>query len=163
MNLKLSLAAAVGFVALVVAVLAYNKQLPPPLSGAAGSDFTFPVTFWQGATIGGRVVATSSQGTATYTAANLIDATLIQHTAAAAVTVTLPASSTLSSAFAPRAGDTRTIFINAITSNVTLAGGTGTDLNTASSTKTVVAGGMARLDFVRKANSDFEVLITTGI
>lgn len=161
----------VAVVALVLSGMTFNRvgqlaqviaDLQSPVGATPGTEFQNPTTFLQPATMGGNVFATSSAGTATYTAASLQNTSVIQHTATAALTVTLPASSTLG-AFIPRPGDTRTIFINAITTKITLAGGTGTDLNTASSTKDVIAGGVARLDFVRKVNTDIEVLMTTGI
>jgi hypothetical protein len=63
--------------------------------------------------------------------------------AAAAKTITFPASSTVSAAL-PQAGDmTKTCFYNATTSvaaQIIFAGGTGTPLNVASSTATVLGG-----------------------
>lgn len=126
-----------------------------------GPDFFNPVFFRQTATLGGNVFATSSIGAVTYTAATISGASLIQHTAASAVTATLPASSTLSS-FAPNVGDVRTIYIAPITSNVTLAAATGVDLNTASSTKVCLAGFVCRLDFVRKTNFDIEAFLVSS-
>lgn len=122
------------------------------------STFATVGTFTQG----GGVFATSSVGTVTYPASAFDTESLIEHTAASVVTATLPASSTLSS-FIPTAGQSRTVCINAITSTVTLAGGTGTDLNSASTTKAIIAGGLGCLNFVRKTNTDIEVLLTTGI
>lgn len=130
--------------------------------GGASTEHSFPEKFFQPVTFGGNVLATSSVGSATYTAASLQNTTLIQHTAASALTVALPASSTLTGII-PKAGDSRTIYLNAITSNITVTGGTGTDLNSATSTPRVIANGVARLDFIRKANSDIEVLFTSGI
>lgn len=152
-----------GLLVGVIATIGYNMALAPtqPLGGAAGDFHSNHETFASGVTLGGRVFATSSVGAATYTAASLTDVTLIQHTAASALTATLPASSTLTS-FVPRAGDTRTIFLAPITTGITLAGGTGTDLNTASSTKFCVVSQVCRLDFTRKVNSDIEVLLTNS-
>jgi len=132
-----------------------------PLGAAPSGDFYNPVTARQTATIGGNVVSTSSVGAATYTAANIQSTSLIVHTAASALTATLPASSTLRN-FISVAGDTRTIYLAPVTTGITLAGGTGTDLNTASSTKFCVAGTVCRLDFVRKSNTDIEVLLVNG-
>lgn len=166
--LVLKLASAVA--ALVVMVgglqadvnaLKSTSHEPQAYGALSGPDVYSPINFYQTATIGGNVFATSSQGTVTYTAASLLYAQLIQHTATAAVTATLPASSTMTS-FAPKAGDTREIFLAPITSMVTLAGGTGTDLNTSSSTKACLAGSICQLQFVRKSNTDFEVLMTSS-
>ena len=82
-------------------------------------------------------------------------------------TLTLPATSTLSS-FIATAGQTRTIFIrNATTTaamDLTLAGGTGMNLITASSTKAIVGGtagaNSARLDFARRADTDIDVTMS---
>lgn len=156
--------AAVLMMGVYVALMPKNVPLDgePPVGATPGTDHYSPESFLQPITQGGNVLATTSQGAGTYTAANLQNTSLIQHTAGAALTVTLPASSTLG-AFIPRPGDTRTIYFNAITTLITIAGGTGTELNTASSTKNVNAGGIGRLDFTRKANTDIEVLLTTGI
>jgi hypothetical protein len=109
-------------------------------------------------TLGGGTFATTSAGTVTYLASSF-NKGVIEHTASSAVTASLSASSTLSEQI-PNSGDSMTRYIHAITSNITLAGGTGTDLNTASSTKVILAGKTARLDFIRKADTDIEVLLT---
>jgi hypothetical protein len=78
------------------------------------------------------------------------------------VTLTLPASSTLSS-FAPNAGDVRKIVIeNATTTNatgITIAAGTGIDLQVASTTNTFYGNTSAILTFIRDASSDFIVFL----
>lgn len=148
-----ALLAATGF--------AYYANHQQPLGAQAGPEVFDAFYARQTITEGGNVLATTSQGSVTYTAANLKNVTVIQHTASAALTATLPASSTLSD-FARTAGDVRTIYITPITTGITLAGGTGTDLNTASSTKFCVVAQICRLDFVRKTNSDFEVFLTSA-
>lgn len=150
----------------VLAVMAYNKPatmqtVVEKLGAAAGPEVTEPTFFRGTVTPGGNVVATSSQGAATYTAANFLNTSVIQHTATAALTATLPASSTLK-AFVPLPGDTRVMYLNPITTGITLAGGTGTEFNTASSTKFCVVGSLCRLDFIRKTNTDIEVLFTSA-
>lgn len=147
---------------LVVGGIAYFEE--PSFGAQSGPEHHEPQVFLQPVTLGGNVFATSSVGAATYTAASLQNITLIQHTAASALTVTLPASTTMG-AFLPKAGDTRTIYITPITTGITLAGGVGTELQTASSTATkfVNAGNLGRLDFVRKSDTDIEVLLTPGI
>lgn len=127
----------------------------------AGDDFFNNISFYDDIVLGGSVFATSSQGTATYTAATLAKTSLIQHTAGGALTVTLPASSTIT--WIPKAGDKKLMFINPITTNITLAAGTGTDLNSASSTKAMMAGGLTSIEFVRKSNTDIEVMMTSGL
>lgn len=154
-------------VAIVVSVFAFAKPaqtVVQEIKGASDS-FSFPVRFDNTFTMGGKVFSTSSVAAATFTAANLQDVSLIQNSGATVVTMTLPASSTFSRNFVPRVGDTKTIFLHPTTANITLAGGTGTDLNSASSTKACVAGTLCRLEFVRKVNTDIEVLMSsaTGI
>lgn len=182
MENKNSIASWLAVVAIVIAVIAgllsfVGVSKAPTLGNATQSFWDAKLGFKVNGTVvidasrvgtlstftqGGGVLATTSAGTVTYTAANFATASLIQHTASGALTATLPASSTLSS-FVPNAGDTRTICINAITTKITLAGGTGTDLNTASSTKDIIAGGLGCLTFVRKSNTDIEALFVTGI
>jgi hypothetical protein len=167
--MKNALVIGVAVVSLVVSVFALSKPgteiVREIQAGGASDSFSFPVRFDNGLTEGGKVFATSSVAAATLTASNLLDVTLIQNSGATVVTMTLPASSTFSRNFIPRAGDTKTIFAVPTTANITFAGGTGTDLNSASSTKACVAGTLCRLEFVRKANTDIEVLLSssTGI
>jgi len=161
--MKNVIVAGVAVLALVVSVVAFSQPaqvVVKELSGASDS-FSFPVRFDNTITQGGKIFSTSSVGAATFTAANLQDVSLVQNSGATVVTMTLPASSTFSRNFVPRAGDTRTVFVNPTTANVTLAGATGTDLDTASSTKVCLAGKVCRLDFVRKVNTDIEVLLTS--
>lgn len=74
-----------------------------------------------------------------------------------AVTMTFPASSTLS-ALAPNAGDSgRIAILNAtstVAATITLAAGTGETLQTGTSTLIIYAGRNAILNFIRKANTD---------
>ena len=156
-----------GILALVLVVvlggytLTHKPVVQEVVGAQAGPEHGNAEFFHSTITVGGSVFATSSQGAATYTAASLQNTSLIKHTAPGALTVTLPASSTLTN-FARNPGDVRTIFISAITTNITLAGGTGTDIDTASTTKNCNVGAICRLDFIRKADTDFEVLLTTG-
>lgn len=149
-------------VAVVTTLFIADKQVAQVNLGAAGTEHTNHEVFYSDITVGGNTLATTSAGTVTYTASDIRNNKLILHTASGALTATLPASSTLSS-FVPRPGDVRTLFIQALTTKITLAGATGTDLNSASTTKEILVGGVGRLDFVRKVNNDIEVLLTTGI
>jgi len=153
-------------VALILAASAlgfavFGGETYAPLGAAAGPDVTSRTFFFDDAIIGGPNNATSSVGTATYTAAQIINNKIITHTAASALTATFPASTTLG-ALVPKAGDTATRYILPVTTGITFAGGTGSDLNTASSTKFCVQGQVCRFDFVRKANSDIEILMTSS-
>lgn len=171
----------VGLVGAVVAVIvsfialgqaAQGPQGPQGPAGKPGESFgafpggeiQVPVAFRDTVSLGGNVFATTSQGAVTYTAGAVSKFSLIQHTASAALTATLPASSTLTG-FIPKAGDTQTVYLAPITTGITLAAGTGTDLNTASSTKFCVVNSVCELTFVRKANSDIEVFLrsSTGL
>ena len=151
------------FVAFLVLV-GSNQSVPtePTLElGATGTRFPNGIT--SGAfTQGGGVTATTSIGAVTYTASQFDTESTIEHTAASAVTATLPASSTLST-FVPLPGQSRTIFIKNISAGIiTLSGGSGTLLRSASSTSRILTTGVGRLDFVRKNDTDIEVLFTPG-
>lgn len=112
-------------------------------------------------TQGGGVTATSSTGAGTLTAAN-IGVGLIEHTNAGATTITLPASSTVTSLI-PTAGQSfRVTYSNLGTGIDTIAGGAGTLLDVASSTlstalKTVAPNGSAIFVFTRTSNTDIIV------
>ena len=130
------------------------------LGAFAGPDIYDTIRLHEGVEVGGGNFATSSIGAVTYTAGQVFNNKLITHTAASALTATLPASSTISQIAQPSM--THTVFITPVTTGITFAGGAGTELNTASSTKFCVAGSLCRLDFVRKANTDIEVLLTNA-
>lgn len=124
----------------------------------SGGKFTAP-TFT-------TAFATTSTGSGTLTSANIAKVASILSTNAGALTLTLPASTTFTgvNAFVPVAGDQRSfVIINQGTALLTLAGGTGTLLQTASSTKTVNIGGSAELICTRKTNTDIVCLLSAGI
>ena len=125
-----------GIIALVVLVLTM-------IGGGGGdslgvrdtSNITNPQTFEQGLTEGGGVASVSEDsGTVTLTEAQLADNKVIRFTggpAAAALTATLPAVSTLSKVI-PDVGDTRTWILandyTAAATTTTIAAGAGIDL-----------------------------------
>jgi hypothetical protein len=163
---KLLLGVGAGLV-LALAVLggmSLSKSDGQPVGAAAGPDVTSMTFFHDNVNIGGRTLATSSIGTATYTAANIANSRLIEHNAASALTVTLPTNAALSAiGFLPKAGDTQSLFIHASTTEITLAAGTGMTLESASSTLKVAANNTARLEFVRLGATEgrrIEVLLT---
>jgi len=85
-------------------------------------------------------------------------------TTAATFTLTLPATSTLST-FIPVAGDSRDVLIYAASSTasyITVAPGAGMTLVSASSTKIISAGGTAILKFYRKTNTDMIVYMNSA-
>lgn len=120
-------------------------------------------------TQGGGIRATSTSNSAeTLLASDFDTENVIAYTLNVQdATLTLPATSTLSS-FIATAGQTRTIFIrNATTTasmDITLAGGTGMNLLTASSSKIILGNSTgsnsAKLDFVRRADTDIDVTMT---
>lgn len=146
------------------------------LTGAGSVTGAFTVA---GAiTQGGGIRATSTTNTSeTLLATDFDTENVIDYTANTGdTTVTLPASTTLTS-FLPTAGQMRTVWVrNATTTAATdiiIVGGSGTLLKVASSTNQIGGGvgaqqingdtdggNHARLDFVRKANTDIEVLMT---
>lgn len=143
---------------LVIAIGAYLfPKVQQPLGAIASPQVYDRMFFYNNQEVGGGNLATSSVGAATYTAAQVFNNKLITHTAASALTVTLPASTTISNIVG--AGMTYTLYLAPVTTGITVAGGTGTELNAASSTAMCSAGALCRLDFVRKANTDIEVLL----
>ena len=146
--------------AIVSGVFIAMKDTTPeaPLGANPGPEYLDVQYFRGDAIVGGANLATTSQGTATYTGQQVMVNKVITHTAPAALTVTLPASSTLSQ-YIPKTGDTKTLFIVPITTLITVAGASGMDLNSASTSRACGAGLMCRLEFVRKANTDIEVFM----
>lgn len=118
---------------------------------------------------GGIRATTTTATTATLLASDFDTENVIDVTpGGASLTLTLPATSTLTS-FIPTAGQTRTIYIrNATTTadiNITVAGGTGTALRNATSTGAIIRGvtggnSYGKIDFVRKSTSDIDALLT---
>ena len=120
-------------------------------------------------TQGGGITATTTLATATtLLAANFDTENIIDITpGGASLTATLPASSTLP--LGTTAGQSRTVYIRNATTTagvlLTIAGGTGVTLRSASSTAVIMSdtsGALyGQIDFVRKTNSDISALITT--
>lgn len=122
---------------------------------------------------GGGLRATSSNASSKLLASDFdTENTIDFNPLKPSLTLTLPASSTLT-ALAPVTGQVRTIYIRNATSTAaangsfTIAGAAGTLLKVSSSTASgkVVRGdtdasNYARLDFIRKANTDLVVLMT---
>lgn len=138
--------------------------------GAASSPEVFTYLRVYGAlTQGGGITATSTSGTAVpllasdFDTENVIDVTLNVQDA----TLTFPATTTLTG-FIPYAGMTRTLFVrNATTTatiELTVTGGTGVLLKNATTTGKIWGdtdgGNHARIDLLRKANTDIEAFVT---
>jgi len=120
-------------------------------------------------TQGGGVTATSTVGAvvpllaSNFDIENTIDVTLNVSDA----TLSFPATSTLASII-PNTGDSRTLFIrNATTTaamDLTITGGTGVLLKKATTTPIIYGdtdgANYAKVDLIRKANTDIEALLT---
>lgn len=152
--------------AIVIALYAVNLVPEQPAVGGTGPEQTQHQYFLAGSTEGGPTYATSSAGTVTYTDTAFFNGvtqektSLVEHTATGAVTASLPASSTLGS-FVPDAGDSASVYVQALQNGVTLSGNTGVTVNFApNASSTIAAGDVARLDFVRATTTDIEVLVT---
>jgi len=135
-------------------------------------DSTGVITTTGALTSGGGVRATSTTGNAVplvatdFDTENVIDVTLNVLDA----TLSFPATSTLTS-FIPTAGQTRTLYVrNASTSaamDLTISGGTGVLLKKATSTAVIQGdtdgANFARIDLIRKSNTDIEALLSIFI
>lgn len=122
---------------------------------------------------GGGVTATSSPANGTFVAAELTPENVVEITPSSgtgAITLTFPASTTFPLPTTPGAWR-EFAFFNATTSAtgiITVAGGTGTLLEVASSTslagaaglKTIAPQGIAVFTAFRKANSDIEIYMS---
>ena len=139
--------------------------MPGKLGAVSGPDHYFQEFFHDGLVDGGGIRATSTVNSAeTLLATDLNKAKVIAYTLNVQnATLTLPATSTLSS-FIQLAGESRTIFIrNASTTakTLTIAGGTGMNLLVASTTNAMPGNtsgsNSARLEFTRRADKDIDV------
>jgi hypothetical protein len=157
-------------VALVVAGgLVMLQPKPTQQLGSVPGVALFPTsvtTFTQG---GGITATTTAGAAATLVATDMDTENVIEvNNGTPSATITLPATSTLSN-IAPNAGDTRTIWIRnaspTAATSTTLAVGTGMTLKLAASSTVLLVGdtdadNTARIEFVRKADSDFNVYLT---
>lgn len=118
-------------------------------------------------TTGGSNATTTTATSQTLVASDLTSGSVIfLKPTVGSVTVTLPATSTLST-FLPNAGDSTMLIIHNATStsgiNITIAGGTGTLLKKATTTAAILPGGAAELYFYRKTDTDIQVLMDIDI
>lgn len=157
---------------IVFGILLFSKPsptLPPPLG--LGTDHYYQESFLAGLVEGGGIRATSTVNNAEtllasdFDVENVIDYTLNVQ----AATLTLPASTTLTS-FLPKSGDTRTILIrNATTTatNLTIAGATGVLLKKATTTAIIYGdtdgANYGTIKFTRKANRDIEAIFDSFV
>ena len=106
---------------------------------------------------GGLFSTTTTSTTGTVTAASLLDArTYVITPNVSDVTLTLPASSTLSELIPNRGDRASFMFFNSTTTGsieVTLAGASGTILSSASTTRLILPGKAAIVEFMRSASS----------
>lgn len=132
-----------------------------------GPDVYFPVFFHDGLIDGGGVRATSTNDiTATLLAADFDKEKMIVFTPnVTGITLTLPASSTMTS-FLPNAGENREIILcNGTTTSgasFTLAEGTGINLHQATSSLAIQDGDCAMLNFTKASDKDFELYYNSG-
>lgn len=127
-------------------------------ASVAGPDNYNHLNFYLNHTDGGYVATSSAVTAQPLASKNLMDVSMILYTPnVLSNTLTLPASSTLSS-FVPKVGDTQTVSLcNASTTagvSFTVAFGTGLIPNLATSTLTVNSNRCATLTFQRKLNQD---------
>lgn len=160
----------VGLVGLAIAVLVLSgflfskstvvEHTNTIQAGAAGPDFYAEIGAHNNITVGGGYRATSSANAAeTLTASDIVNSRVIEQKASQALTLTLPTNAALSSAgFLPNAGDTKTVYLMASTSAITVAGNSGVLLFAGSTTRQVAASSTGRLDFVRLGATSNKVI-----
>jgi hypothetical protein len=114
-------------------------------------------------TNGGYMATTSTAATYTLLNSEIADAQTVFWNPSANVTLTLPASTTIS--FIPNTGDTRVIWLqNASTTagaTITLAAGAGIDLQKNEDTADLAVAGLdwVKMTFIRKNNTDIAVML----
>jgi hypothetical protein len=155
---------AIGIVGVVIGatgIIASRPDAEPSLGAVSGPDV---YTYWNVhgvLTQGGGVFATTSAGASTLSAADIASKNVVERSGTGALTLTLPASTTITGI--NDAGQVRTIYVfNAGSGSITVAGGSGTLLESASTTA-IIANGFGRIDLVRKANTDIEALFVPGV
>lgn len=142
-------------------------------TGVAAGDTSVTTNGNGSATVGGNIVNSSAIATTTVaTSQTLKSSDIIGFSAilmtpnVGSDTITLPASSTLSTWLA-NAGDTTSfVLFNSTTTagvNLTVVAGTGTLVESASSTAVTVANHGSTIDVFRKPNSDLVFIINPAI
>lgn len=115
----------------------------------------------------GGINSTSTPASLTLAATDIQNISLLNDTpTVGSVTLTFPASSTLTSYLAnPGDSDTFAIFNATSTSgvNLTISGGTGTLLKNASSTAVITPGSVDLVTVIRKVNTDFLIILTPAM
>lgn len=157
----------VAVVMAVIAIAVYSYQRAPSLGVNPGPTSYTPQEFMAGVTYGNYLATSTSATTYTLVAADLVGSSGFAYDTIALtptvgdLTITLPASSTLRH-FLPQAGmSAKQCFYNASTTagiDITIAAGTGIDLEVASSTTaggetpalTILADSTGCLDYIRK-------------
>lgn len=143
------------------ALLAVQPAQVDTLGSITGPDVQSYLSVHGVFTQGGGVFATSSAGASTLSMASIARANLVERSGTGALTLTLPASTTITGL--PHAGDMRSVYVfNLGSGSITMAGGSGTLLENASTTA-IITNGIGRIDFIRKSNTDIEAFFTPGV
>lgn len=159
MNRTSKLPIVLALIAVVIAILAFfgsHSAAPAPVSTLGGT------TNYDQIVISGLDSYTGTTGT--LAATDFIQSSISIFPTTGAITLTLPASTTLAAAgFLPKAGDRTSFSIynasSTAAAQVTLAGGAGTLLTTSTSTKILFPLGVNRIDAVRLPTSDYSFSI----
>lgn len=128
-----------------------------------GDAYTFPTC--AGEVVDGGVLSTTTPASMTLAQSDLGYSSISDLLNVGAATITLPASSTLTT-FLPNSGDRKSIAITNATSsafNITIAGGTGTLFQNASTSAVILPLKTAYLFVMRKANTDLTFTFLPGI
>ena len=190
MNKKIILGAVV-VVAIIAAVIVFATHKPSRLGavgttsstnfngviGALGSKIgtncgdSNSFQYCTGVVTQGGSLSTTTSVSLTLQPSDLGYGTILMTPIVGSITVTLPATTTAGmSSFLPNTGDTtQIIIVNSTTTaaqNLTIAGNTGMKLSNASTSATIIGGGnqgVATLEFVRKSNTDINVIFSPSI
>jgi hypothetical protein len=153
---------------IVIAIIAIGgaymfPKIQKNIGAISGPDIYDDITFY-GEVLNRGTVATSSAASATIPASSLVcDGSYVVSLPVGAVTLTLPATSTMQSKVAGAGARCSVAIVNASTTasqNITLAAGTGWKVATTTAAQLVIyPGTVGVLDFVRKANTDITAVI----
>lgn len=154
------------------------EQYEPYIQYNGGFNTNLPVNFGSTTTsvgpvltsssvVNGGVLSTTTSISMTMAQSDFTSYTgILMNPIVGSITVTLPATSTLT-AFLPTTGQqSQFTFCNATTTasqNITLAGGTGMNVSNATTTLVVTPKKCALLNFIRTANTDIDLMIDIGI
>lgn len=173
--MKINILKPIALIVIIFSILVtpvYAARTAPQFFKKITDIISFNSTSNNDLAVSGRIehtgyIATSTVNSVeTLLASDLAYPTIFYTPNVEAVTLTLPATSTLTTLVATAGSRSSILIYNATstaTKNITIAVGTGMNLIRATTTSDILPGGIGKLTFLRKVNSDIIVMLESAI